>query len=251
MRRRSSRLRCAATLLASPSPVPNWHFSSVPAATELGGRRSRARARLACWRAAHEPPDLVRAVPPSPSCRIRREGRRDAERRAAAPLCSRILVIAQLMLRPPHLSLSFSSDLRAAPSRSSRAIVEGHRLARPRRRRDSPRVAVIWARRGLPRALQPLAGSGRRGVLWSWLPPAKAGAEEVVLQPIREISGTVKLLSSKSISYRGEETLPLSVCLQVECMGDDGEEQDGLQMMKDLNLVFHDASNLFDLMLEW
>jgi len=72
-----------------------------------------------------------------------------------------------------------------------------------------------------------------------------------VLQPIREISGTVKLLSSKSISYRGEETLPLSVCLQVECVGDDGEEQDGLQMMKDLNLVFHDASNLFDLMLEW
>jgi len=112
-------------------------------------------------------------------------------------------------------------------------------------------VAVIWARRGLPRALQPLAGSGRRGALWSWLPPTKAGAEEVVLQPIREISGTVKLLSSKSISYRGEETLPLSVCLQVECMGDDGEEQDGLQMMKDLNLVFHDASNLFDLMLEW
>jgi len=112
-------------------------------------------------------------------------------------------------------------------------------------------VAVIWARRGLPRALQPLADSERRGALWSWLPPAKAGAEEVVLQPIREISGTVKLLSSKSISYRGEETLPLSVCLQVECVGDDGEEQDGLQMMKDLNLVFHDASNLFDLMLEW
>ena len=95
----------------------------MPAATKLGGRRSRARARLACWRAAHEPPDLVRAAPPSPSCRIRREGRRDAERRAATPLCSRVLVTAQLMLRAPHLSLSFSSDLRAAPSRSSRATV--------------------------------------------------------------------------------------------------------------------------------
>ena len=104
----------------------------MPAATELGGRRSRARARLACWRVAHEPPDLVRAAPPSPSCRIRREGRRDAERRAAAPLCSRVLVIAQLMLRPPHLSLSFSSDLRATPSRA----------------------AAIWAHGGRPGELQ-------------------------------------------------------------------------------------------------
>jgi hypothetical protein len=32
--------------------------------------------------------------------------------------------------------------------------------------------------------------------------PAKAGAEEVVLQPIREISGTVKLPGSKSLSNR-------------------------------------------------
>ena len=161
-----------------------------------------------------------------------------------------------LLLRPRHRAANPPAStplplflLRSA--RCSLSLVEGHRLARPRRRRDGPCVAVIWARRGLPRALQPLADSERRGALWSWLPPAKAGAEEVVLQPIREISGTVKLLSSKSISYRDEETLPLFVCLQVECVGDDGEEQDGLQMMKDLNLVFHDASNLFDLMLEW
>ena len=32
--------------------------------------------------------------------------------------------------------------------------------------------------------------------------PAKAGADEVVLQPIREISGTVKLPGSKSLSNR-------------------------------------------------
>ncbi|RLN11922.1 3-phosphoshikimate 1-carboxyvinyltransferase 2-like [Panicum miliaceum] len=43
---------------------------------------------------------------------------------------------------------------------------------------------------------------GRGAVAAAAAAPAKAGAEEVVLQPIREISGTVKLPGSKSLSNR-------------------------------------------------
>ncbi|CAN6202693.1 unnamed protein product [Urochloa humidicola] len=84
-----------------------------------------------------------------------------------------------------------SLDLAAAPA-----------LSRHRRRPTSARPAggpAAAASRGLR-----VRGRGATGVVAaaSAAAPAKAGAEEVVLQPIREISGTVKLPGSKSLSNR-------------------------------------------------
>ncbi|RCV20028.1 hypothetical protein SETIT_4G023200v2 [Setaria italica] len=82
-----------------------------------------------------------------------------------------------------------SLDLAAAPALSRRC----HRPTSAR-----PSAAAAAARglrmRGAARVVVAAAAAAAA--------PAKAGAEEVVLQPIREISGTVKLPGSKSLSNR-------------------------------------------------
>lgn len=83
--------------------------------------------------------------------------------------------------------------MRAAPSRSPRAAST---LARPSCRRDDPLArppsglgAAFRAPSSHWRALDAEGRCGRGG-------PAKASAEEVVLQPFQEISGAVKLPGS-------------------------------------------------------
>ena len=66
-------------------------------------------------------------------------------------------------------------------------------------RRHRPGSARPPAR---PAAAAGLRMRGRGTVAAAAAAPAKAGADEVVLQPIREISGTVKLPGSKSLSNR-------------------------------------------------
>ncbi|CAN6166453.1 unnamed protein product [Urochloa humidicola] len=81
-----------------------------------------------------------------------------------------------------------SLDLAAAPAHSRRH--------RPTSARPAGRPAAAHGLR--------MRGRGAAGVVAAAAAaaPAKAGAEEVVLQPIREISGTVKLPGSKSLSNR-------------------------------------------------
>ncbi|CAN6215253.1 unnamed protein product [Urochloa humidicola] len=81
-----------------------------------------------------------------------------------------------------------SLDLAAAPAHSRRH--------RPTSARPASRPAAAHGLR--------MRGRGAAGVVAAAAAaaPAKAGAEEVVLQPIREISGTVKLPGSKSLSNR-------------------------------------------------
>ncbi|TKW19483.1 hypothetical protein SEVIR_4G022900v4 [Setaria viridis] len=81
-----------------------------------------------------------------------------------------------------------SLDLAAAPALS-------RRCHRPTSARPSAAAAARGLRmRGAARVVVAAAAAAAA--------PAKAGAEEVVLQPIREISGTVKLPGSKSLSNR-------------------------------------------------
>ena len=67
-------------------------------------------------------------------------------------------------------------------------------------RRHRPGSARLPARPAA--AAAGLRMRGRGTVAAAAAAPAKAGADEVVLQPIREISGTVKLPGSKSLSNR-------------------------------------------------
>ncbi|KAF8662164.1 hypothetical protein HU200_056358 [Digitaria exilis] len=81
-----------------------------------------------------------------------------------------------------------SLDLAAAPAVLSRGRRPGSA------RLSAPRPAAAGGLRMRSRAVVAAAAAAAA--------PAKAGADEVVLQPIREISGTVKLPGSKSLSNR-------------------------------------------------